>query len=98
MIGFNVETALAELPERAGNASSLYFKQSAYARWAVTEVFKFIDNHPEYETVEAIERFIAMVDTYIYLSATNEMRWIFCIAKDEAEYLRDWCIAEEFRK
>ena len=98
MTGFSMEAALAEIPERRGNTSSLYFRQAAYTRWAVTEVFKFIDDHPEYKTVEAIEHFIAMVDGYIYTSVSNEMSWVFCVAKDEAEYLRDWCIAEDFRR
>lgn len=98
MTEFSIEAALAEIPERKGNPTTLYFRQSAYNCWAVTEVFKFIDNHPEYKTVEAIEHFIQLVDGYIYNSASEEMRWVFCVAKDEAEYLRDWCIAEEFRR
>lgn len=98
MSGFNLESALAEIPEHKNNTGSLYFRQSAYRRWAATETFKFIDSHPEYKTVEAIEHFIQLVDGYIYNSASDEMRWVFCVAKDEAEYLRDWCIAEEFRR
>lgn len=97
-MSFNMENALAELPERKGNATSLYFKQSVYTRWAAEEVFKFIDDHPEWKTIEAIDHFIAMIDRFIWNSVTEEMRWIFCVAKDEADYLRDWCIAEEFRR
>lgn len=95
---FSLEAALAELPERKEGIKTLYFKQSAYTRWATYEVFKFIDDHPEFKTVAAIERFIELMDKYICNSVTDEMRWIFCVAKDQAEYLRDWCVAEEFRR
>ena len=98
MAVFNLENALAELPEIKGNLSSLYFKQAAYNRWATENVFKFINEHPEWPTITAIENYIAMVNKFIYTSASFEMSWVFSIAKDTAEYLRDWCIADEFRK
>lgn len=94
---FNLENALSELPETKRNVSALYFKQSVYTRWATEDVFKYINAHPEWTTTIAIEHYIAMVDKFIYTSATFEMSWVFSIAKDTAEYLRDWSIAEEFR-
>ncbi len=98
MAVFCLENALAELPEIKGNVSSLYFKQSVYNRWATEGVFKYVDAHPEWPTITAIDNYIAMVDKFIYTSVTPEMSWIFSIAKDTAEYLRDWCIADDFRK
>lgn len=95
---FNLDNALAELPEPKGNTKTLYFRQSVYNRWATENVFKFINEHPEWPTVTAIENYIVMVERFIFTSASLEMSWIFSIAKDTAEYLRDWCIADEFRK
>ncbi len=97
MTALTMEKVLEELPEVKGNATSIYFRQSVYNRWAVTEIFRFIDEHPEWKTVEAIEHFIVTMDKYIDNSVSNEMNWIFCVAKDEAEYLRDWFVGEEFR-
>lgn len=96
MLEFNRGNALAEMPIIRGSAATLYFKQAVYNRWAVEEIFNYIDEHPEWKTLEAIEQFIALMDNYIANAVTNEMRWIFCVARDEADYLRDWCIGEEF--
>lgn len=98
MAVFNLENALAELPEPRGSTKSLYFKQSVYTRWATEDVFKYIDSHPEWNTITAIEHYITIVDKFIYTSTTFEMSWIFSIAKDTADYLRDWCIADGFRR
>ena len=95
---FSLENALAELPKIKGSTSTLYFRQAAYNRWATENVFAYIDAHPEWKTLQAIENYIVMVDKFIYTSASFEMSWIFSIAKDTAEYLRDWYIADEFRK
>lgn len=98
MAVFNLQNALAELPEPRGNPTTVYFKQSVYTSWATENVFKYIDEHPEWQTLKAIENYIAMVDKFIFTAATFEASWVFSIAKDTAEYLRDWCIADEFKK
>lgn len=97
MIELTKENVLAELFEPKGNPRSLYFKQSAYNRWAVEEIFKYINEHPEMKTLMAIEEFIKQLNKYAYNSASCRMQWIFSVAIDMAEYLRDWCIAEEFK-
>lgn len=97
MAEFTMANVLAEMPECKGNARSLYFRQSAYNRWAVKELFKFIDKHPEWPTLTAIDKFMALMDKYIENSVSDEMRWVFCVARDEAAYMYDWYVAEEIR-
>ena len=98
MIELTKTNVLAEMPQIKGNATSVYFRQSVYNRWAVDEIFNYIDDHPEWKTIEAIEHFSALMDRYISNAISKETQWPFCVAKDQAEYLRDWCIAEEFRR
>lgn len=96
MAEFTLRNVLNEMPETKGHVNTLWFKQSAYNRWAAEEIFKFIDEHPEWSTLESIEKFIDLMDRYIEASRSSEMRWIFCVAMDEATYLYDWYVAEQF--
>lgn len=97
MADLTLANVLSDMPETKGNVNSLHFRQATYNRWAVVEIFKFIDSHPEWPTDVALDKFSALMDRYIEESCSQEMRWIFCVAKDEAAYLYDWYIAEKIR-
>lgn len=82
------------LPQNC-NVKSACFKYRVYCRWATGITFDYIDAHPEWDTMSAIERFIRLMDKYCEEAPTNNSRWIFAIARDQAEYILDCYIAEE---
>lgn len=98
MVEFTREQFFAERPPlRETNVRSITFIYRIYLDWAANQVFDYIEAHPEWSTEYAIEKFIDMMDRFSENARSKESAYVFCVARDEAEYLYDCYIGELIR-
>ena len=86
---------LKQLRDPSQYDSDLMFNMSSNSKWAVTEAFRFIDEHPEYSTATALEIFIKKMDDYACKARTGNSSFMFSTAKAVAEDILDTLTIEK---
>lgn len=77
------------LKEPRSSDCEAVFEMSSWNMWAVEEAFRFIDDHPEYSVVDALDLFIRKMDDYACKARTERSSRMFSTAKDIAEDILD---------
>lgn len=67
------------------------FDQKSYSRWAVKEVLRYVQEHPDKSPVSVIEEFVNLMDRYACASRKNS--YIFSVAYDIAVDILDVFLA-----
>lgn len=77
-----IESYIWDLPEPCSRMKKDRFAQYSYMRWAVDELYDFVEKHPDIPPLESVEMFITKMDNYIYVNKNNS--FIFSVARDIA--------------
>lgn len=63
--------------------------------WTLEEVYRYFDEHPDLDKIEALGKFIKMMDNYACMARTERTKTMYSISKSYAEYILD-CHLSEF--
>ena len=91
---FSREKILAEIAKEDRllfrSTSDTYIYNVAGAKAA----FKYVDEHPEMSTLDALDAFIKKMDEYSCMARTDASSFMFSTIKAIAEYISDCYISE----
>ena len=91
---FSKKIFLTNLRKTSRHDSELIRTADAIRRWAVHEAFVFLNSHPEMDKEEALILFISDMNRYSCDAKSGNSKFIFATAKDVAEDILDYWIAE----
>lgn len=77
---------------------SAFFRQSVYSKWAIKEIFRYLDENRHLEIIESLENFRYMADNYACKKEDPQISFMFSVAKDVATDILDYVIMEVGRE
>ena len=62
--------------------------------WTLDEVYRYLDEHPNLNKIDAIGEFVKLMDTYSCMARSNRTKMMYSASKAYAEYILDCHISE----
>ena len=62
--------------------------------WTLDEVYRYLDEHPNLNKIDAIGEFVKLMDTYSCMARSNRTKTMYAASKAYAEYILDCHISE----